>query len=138
MSSDVIFSFFIFHFETMVLLNHTQTGNNFHDRFVKNEPSPTSEELANAWSPHISYVLKNFGPSRCMFESNFPLDKVSCSYNNLWNAFKRIVKSNDLNQTETDMVFWKTAAYVYKMELPGLYSAREEAARRPSSLGAAK
>ena len=54
-----------------------------------------------------------------MFESNFPVDKVSCSYNNMWNAFKRIVRSNGLDQHDTDLVFWKTAASVYSIAVPG-------------------
>ena len=38
----------------------------------------------------LSHTIEQFGPSRCMFESNFPVDRVSCSYVVLWNAFKHI------------------------------------------------
>ena len=51
---------------------------------------PSSEELAAAWRPYIETCIDAFGPERAMFESNFPVDKGSCSYHVLWNAFKRI------------------------------------------------
>ncbi len=46
-----------------------------------------SEELATAVAPLMNYCIENFGPERCMFESNFPPDKVSFSYNVIYNAF---------------------------------------------------
>ena len=48
-----------------------------------------SEELAEAMAPYMSYVIEQFGPARCMFESNFPPDKVSFSHQVLFNGFKR-------------------------------------------------
>ena len=48
------------------------------------------EELAEALSPLMHYCIEQFGPDRCMFESNFPVDKVSYSYNVVYNAFKRL------------------------------------------------
>ena len=51
---------------------------------------PSSEVLAAAWRPLIEPCIELFGPARCMFESNFPVDKETCSYRNLWNAFKRL------------------------------------------------
>ena len=51
---------------------------------------PTSEELAAAWGPDIRWCIEAFGADRCMFESNFPVDKGSYSYQACWNAFKRI------------------------------------------------
>jgi predicted TIM-barrel fold metal-dependent hydrolase len=61
-------------------------GFGWHERCVP----PSSEELAQAMRAYFESVIESFGPQRCMFESNFPVDKVSCSYNVLWNAFKRI------------------------------------------------
>ena len=57
------------------------------------ELPPSSEELAAAWRPYIETCIAAFGPERAMFESNFPVDKGSCSYRVLWNAFKRIAAS---------------------------------------------
>ena len=49
-----------------------------------------SDELADLWRPYIETTLEAFGVDRSMFESNFPVDRVSCSYEALWNAFKRL------------------------------------------------
>ena len=51
-----------------------------------------SEELAEAMAPFKHYCIDKFGPDRCMFESNFPVDKVSFSYNVMYNAFQAIVQ----------------------------------------------
>ena len=54
------------------------------------ELPPSSEQLATLWRPYIETCIGAFGPERAMFESNFPVDRVSCDYATLWNAFKRI------------------------------------------------
>jgi predicted TIM-barrel fold metal-dependent hydrolase len=76
---------------------------------------PTSEVLAEVMAPYYQYCIEQFGVERCMFESNFPVDKVSCSYNVLWNAFKRIAK--DFSSTEKAALFHDTAARVYRLDL---------------------
>ena len=48
-----------------------------------------------------------------MFESNFPVDKVSCSYAVLWNAFKRVAAG--FSETEKNALFHDTAARVYRL-----------------------
>ncbi|MGD6514907.1 amidohydrolase family protein, partial [Xanthomonas citri pv. citri] len=58
--------------------------------FHLRDAPPTSAELAQAWAPYIRECIEIFCPRRCMFESNFPVDKGTCSYAVLWNAFKRI------------------------------------------------
>ena len=58
--------------------------------FHKRAQLPGSAELAEAWRPYIETCIEAFGTHRGVFESNFPVDKVSCSYDTLWNAFKRI------------------------------------------------
>jgi L-fuconolactonase len=75
---------------------------------------PDSVELAEAMSPYLLYCIEHFGVDRCMFESNFPIDKVSYSYNVIWNAFKRIVK--DFSQDEKMALFHDTAAQVYRLK----------------------
>lgn len=59
------------------------------DYHLRDNPPP-SEELADAWRPYVEACIDTFGVQRCMFESNFPMDKQSCGYGTLWNAFKRI------------------------------------------------
>merc|ERR1740129_187111 len=57
----------------------------------------TSDEIASAWSPYITFTLDTFGVDRCIMESNFPMDKVSCSYTVLFNALKKAVRSYSLD-----------------------------------------
>jgi L-fuconolactonase len=54
------------------------------------ELPPSSEDLAAAWRSYIETCIAAFGPERAMFEGNFPVDKGSCGYAALRNAFKRI------------------------------------------------
>ena len=70
-----------------------------------------SEELAESMSPWMVYCIEQFGPERCMFESNFPPDKVSFSYNVMYNAFKRLSKG--YSDSERAAMFHGTAARVY-------------------------
>jgi predicted TIM-barrel fold metal-dependent hydrolase len=74
-----------------------------------------SEELAASMAPYLTYCIEQFGPERCMFESNFPVDKVSFSYNVLYNnAFKRV--SHPYSATERAAMFHDTAARVYRLD----------------------
>jgi predicted TIM-barrel fold metal-dependent hydrolase len=72
-----------------------------------------SEELANALAPLMHYCIEKFGPNRCMFESNFPVDKISYSYGVVWNAFKRL--SKNYSASERAALFHDTAARVYQI-----------------------
>jgi len=72
-----------------------------------------SEELAASLAPLMSYCIEQFGPSRSMFESNFPVDKVSFSYTVMYNAFKRLSKS--YSAAERAAMFHDTAARIYRI-----------------------
>jgi predicted TIM-barrel fold metal-dependent hydrolase len=72
-----------------------------------------SAELAAALAPLMQYCIEQFGPDRCMFESNFPVDKVSYSYNVLYNAFKRL--SQGYSAAERAALFHDTATRVYRI-----------------------
>ncbi len=74
-----------------------------------------SEELASSMAPLMTYCIDQFGPNRCMFESNFPVDKVSYSYNVLYNAFKRL--SAGYSAAERAAMFHDTAARVYRIDV---------------------
>jgi predicted TIM-barrel fold metal-dependent hydrolase len=74
-----------------------------------------SEELASNMAPIVNHCIEQFGPSRCMFESNFPVDKVSYSYNVMYNAFKRITK--DHSASERADMFHDVAAKVYRVDV---------------------
>lgn len=74
---------------------------------------PTSTELAQAWRPWIEHCIAAFGPARCMFESNFPVDKITSSYAVLWNAFKRLAAG--ASAAEKHALFSATASRVYRL-----------------------
>ena len=79
----------------------------------KNERPPTSDEFAAAQRRYYLHTIECFGPDRCMFESNFPVDKLSISYQVLWNGLKKIVA--DFSEDEKDAMFYGTAARVYRV-----------------------
>jgi L-fuconolactonase len=77
------------------------------------ELPPSSEQLAAAWRPYIETCIAAFGPHRAMFESNFPVDKGSCGYQALWNAFKRIAAGASAD--EQTALFAGTASRFYRL-----------------------
>jgi L-fuconolactonase len=81
--------------------------------FHKRPTAPGSEALAEAWRPYIETCIEAFGPARAMFESNFPVDKVSCSYRTLWNAFKRIAAG--ASATDKALLFRDNARAFYRI-----------------------
>jgi predicted TIM-barrel fold metal-dependent hydrolase len=87
----------------------TMSGFGWHKR----PAPPGSRELAEKMSPYVSSCIEQFGTHRCMFESNFPVDKASCSYTSLWNAFKRMTR--DLTDQERGDLFIGTATRVYRI-----------------------
>jgi L-fuconolactonase len=74
-----------------------------------------SEELCALLFPYYEYAIQAFGPHRCMFESNFPVDKECVSYRTLWNLFKRIAQRLGLSETEKAEIFGGTAARTYRL-----------------------
>jgi predicted TIM-barrel fold metal-dependent hydrolase len=82
--------------------------------FHLQDAPPSSVQLAQAWRPYVERCLDMFGPQRCMFESNFPVDKGMFSYVSLWNAFKRL--SAAYSADERRALFSGTAARVYRMD----------------------
>ena len=84
------------------------------DVHEKTDP-PSSETLAGLWRPYIETCIAAFGPERAMFESNFPVDKGSGSYQVFWNAFKRIAAG--CSASEKTALFLGTAAKFYKLSL---------------------
>ena len=86
-----------------------RNGFDFHRRALP----PTSDELVAATGDYYRYTIDCFGAERCMFESNFPVDKVSCSYQVLWNAFKKIAAG--ASAAEKAALFHDTAARAYRL-----------------------
>lgn len=84
-------------------------GFGWHERVAP----PGSEEMATAMSPYYNWCIEKFGVNRCMFESNFPVDKRYSSYTVLWNAFKRI--AGDFSPEDKAALFHDTAVRVYRL-----------------------
>ncbi len=92
-------------------LGMPRNGFDWHQR----EKPIGSEELAEDMAPLFNFCIEQFGSDRCMFESNFPVDKVSFSYNILWNAFKRLSAGYTAEQRAD--LFHDTAARVYRIDV---------------------
>ncbi len=78
----------------------------------RQEVKPGSDEIAEATRRYPLTAIDLFGPERCFFESNFPVDAVSCSYRVLWNAFKRI--ATGFSDHEKGLLFHDSAARIYR------------------------
>ena len=78
---------------------------------------PSSEVLATAWRPVVETCVEAFGAGRCMFESNFPVDKAGFAYTTLWNAFKRVTAT--WSASERGALFHDTAARFYRIAPKG-------------------
>ena len=86
------------------------TGFDWHEK----ETPPTSDELVNANADWYLTAIDLFGPDRCMFESNFPVERQSCSYTALWNQFKKL--SGSFSSTERAAMMHDTAMRVYRLD----------------------
>ena len=83
-----------------------------HD-YTKMAAPPSSEELATACAPYVENCIELFGADRCMFESNFPIDKMGIGYRGIVNAFKRMVAG--ASESEKEAVFSQTAYRIYRL-----------------------
>jgi predicted TIM-barrel fold metal-dependent hydrolase len=86
---------------------------------------PTSDEFVAVQERYYHHTIECFGPDRCMFESNFPVDRFSLSYRVLWNALKKI--ANGYSPEERDQLFHGTAERVYRLDVQGDSEMNEEA-----------
>ena len=82
--------------------------------FEQRAKPPTSDELVTAQGRHYHDAIRLFGAERCMFESNFPVDKTGASYDVLWNAFKKLAAR--YSEAEQHAMFYATAARVYGVQ----------------------
>ncbi len=86
-----------------------RSGYDWHTR----ETGPGSGEMAEAMRPYFEFCIDKFSVSRCMFESNFPVDRISYTYVSVWNAFKIVART--YSETERKALFHDTAARVYRL-----------------------
>ena len=92
-------------------INMKINGFGWHQR----DRPPTSDELGAATGRYYEYCIREFGAERCMFESNFPVDRESCSYRILWNAFKKMADEFGCSDADKDNLFHDTAHRVYRL-----------------------
>ena len=85
------------------------------DKWDRQGVRASSEQIATAWRDEVRFALDTFGPSRCLFESNFPVDKACYGYVELWNAFKRLAA--DCSPDDKRDLFHDTAARAYRLPL---------------------
>ncbi|MEU3352839.1 amidohydrolase family protein [Streptomyces sp. NPDC037389] len=78
--------------------------------FIESTPM-TSTRVADYWGLQIRYCIETLSPERCMFESNFPVDRRLCDYATLWNAFKLIAAPYSIAERES--LFAGTARRTY-------------------------
>ncbi|MEY4100258.1 MAG: hypothetical protein RL300_1429 [Pseudomonadota bacterium] len=82
--------------------------------FESRQTPASASELASLWRPYIETCIEAFGPSRCMFESNFPPDSVSGSYRTVWNALK--LTASACSASEKSELFSGTARRIYRID----------------------
>jgi len=82
--------------------------------FEKGDAPPSSMHLAQTWKPWMDTCIDAFGAERCMFESNFPVDKGSYSFATGWNAFKRLTAG--ASASERQSLFEGTVSRVYRLD----------------------
>ncbi len=75
---------------------------------------PGSVQLADTWRPYVETCIEAFGTVRCLFESNFPVDKGSYAYGTVWNAFKRLTQHVDAHAKQA--LFRDNALALYRIE----------------------
>ncbi len=83
---------------------------------VEEGDSPLSEKLAALWRPYIETCIEAFGVGRCMYESNFPVDRYGCDYRVLWNALKRTAAG--ASSAEKTLLFSGVARRIYRLGDP--------------------
>jgi L-fuconolactonase len=84
--------------------------------WMKQEKPPTSDQVVAWWGDDIRYCIDTFGPDRCMFESNFPVDRWAVGYTVLWNAFQKMAAG--YSDQEQEELFSGTAIRAYRLDLP--------------------
>ena len=84
-------------------------GHGFHKRQLP----ASSDEVVEATGRYHTHAIDCFGAERCMFESNFPVDKASVSYAVVWNAFKKI--GARYSASECDALFAGAARSAYHL-----------------------
>lgn len=81
----------------------------------KQPKRPTVEEVVQVLGPYIHYVIKLFGVDRTLYESNFPMDKVSFTYHTWFKSFKSILEQDNYSAADRRKIFYENAARIYRL-----------------------
>ena len=87
--------------------------NYFANDWVNQTKPPTSDEVASVWKEKILWCIELFGTHRCMFESNYPVDRQTLPYSVIWNCFQKVTDS--FTESEKSDLFSSTACTVYRI-----------------------
>ena len=87
--------------------------NYFANDWVNQTKPPTSDEVASVWKEKILWCIELFGSHRCMFESNYPVDRQTLPYSVIWNCFQKVTDS--FTESEKSDLFSSTACTVYRI-----------------------
>ncbi len=66
--------------------------------------------------PIIAALIDAFGPKRCMFASNFPVDGLTGSFDTIFSGFK--AATTDLTRAERALLFHDNAVRIYRLDIP--------------------
>lgn len=83
--------------------------------FHKRDAAPSSDDLVAAWGDEMRFCIDAFTPARCMFESNFPVDRRGTNYVVLWNAFKKTAAAGGYSDSEKADLFRGAAHRAYRI-----------------------
>ena len=86
-------------------------GKYFGTNWVSRAFPPSSDEVVTVWNERILWCIETFGTERCMFESNYPVDRQTLPYSVIWNTFQKITQP--FTASEKNDLFWVTAQSVY-------------------------
>lgn len=81
--------------------------------YERRDVPPNSDQIVADWGDDLRFIIDTFGADRCMFESNFPVDKVSFSYRIMWNAYKKL--SAHYSEDDREKLFSGTARRIYRV-----------------------
>mmetsp|Transcript_12354 Transcript_12354/g.14308 ORF Transcript_12354/g.14308 Transcript_12354/m.14308 type:complete len:192 (+) Transcript_12354:609-1184(+) len=84
--------------------------------FETRKAPPSSDEIVDVIKPYYEHCINSFGVDRCMFASNFPVDKVSCSYVVVFNAYKKLCNQLGISEEDKAKLFKNNAAKFYSLE----------------------
>lgn len=83
--------------------------------WTKQDRPPTSDMVCDRWQDEVRFCIDTLGPERCMFESNFPVDRWAVGYTVLWNAFQKMAAT--YTDEEQDALFSRSAIRAYRLSL---------------------